>query len=164
MAQTSSDSNPLFMPFNWWALWSPHTWNPQGPTALERFSQPILPGWTFGNVITVNERNSSSPETEREIVSEESYGRQLGRLMEAVAVLIKERPQDLPPHREFDDLLELSEAIDARKKRCAASRVRRVQAELRQLRRERPDDYRRIAAEIAQDIDADSKRTDRSAA
>lgn len=61
----------------------------------------------FGNVITVTEANSTSPETEREILTKESYGRQLGRMMDAVAALIEERPKDLHGREEFDALLEV---------------------------------------------------------
>jgi hypothetical protein len=55
--------------------------------------QPILPGWVFGSVTNVTEQNSSAPDTEREIVAGQSYGRQLGRVMDALAVLIADLPE-----------------------------------------------------------------------
>ena len=126
-----------------WGWWNPQAWVPRTLT------QPILPGWTFGNVVTVNERNSRSPDTEREIVAEHSYGRQLGRVTEAVLALIEERPKDLPPKREYEQLIELHHQIEDIKLRFAAARVARLESELDGLRVESPEDYRRIAAKLA---------------
>ena len=52
--------------------------------------QPILPGWT----LNVNAFNSSAPQTEAEIVQRHSYGRQLGRIAEALAALLDDRDPD----------------------------------------------------------------------
>jgi hypothetical protein len=158
VAQATSGSASPYAPLSWWSLWSPQAWNPGLSAAPQSLTQPILPGWAVGNVITVTENNSSSPETERKIVAQESYGRQLGRLMDAVAVLIQERPEDLPKHTAFDDLLELSHSINAIKKRCAASRLKRVEADLSELKVERPDDYRRIASDMAREVEKISPR------
>jgi len=57
--------------------------------APQALNQPINPGWSFGN-ITVNNVNSSAPDVERDVVSRHSYGRQIGRLMDAVAALADE--------------------------------------------------------------------------
>jgi hypothetical protein len=129
------------------SFFDPRTWT--APFAPQALSQPILPGWTFGNVITVTEKNSRSPETEREIVAEYSYGRQLGRLTEALAALIEERPQGSPPRKSFDELMELRASIDAIKLRGAQSRLQRLESDLARLKAEAPQDYRRIAAAIA---------------
>jgi hypothetical protein len=126
----------------WW--WNPQAWAPQ------TLSQPILPGWSFGN-ITVNEQNSRSPQTEHAIVAEHSYGRQLGRLTDALVALIEERPKGLAGNKAFDDLLALRASIDAIKARSAAGRVERLEADLERLKTELPEDYRRIAAKIARD-------------
>jgi hypothetical protein len=126
-----------------WSWWNPQSWAPQTLT------QPIQPGWTFGNVITVNERNSRSPETEREIVSEHSYGRQLGRLMDAVAVLIHERPAGARGNPAFDDLMAMQALIDGIKARSTSVRLARLEGDLARLKVESPQDYRRIAAKMA---------------
>jgi hypothetical protein len=126
----------------WW--WNPQAWDPQ------RLTQPILPGWSFGN-ITVNEQNSRSPQTEQAIVAEHSYGRQLGRLTDALVALIEERPKALPGNKAFDDLFALRASIDAIKARNAAGRLERLEADLERLKIESPEDYRRIAAKIARD-------------
>lgn len=49
--------------------------------------QSINPGWTFGNIF-INSRNSPDPQTELRIVQAVSYGRQLGRNLDAVTVLV----------------------------------------------------------------------------
>ena len=72
--------------------------------APQTLVQPILPGWVFGSVTNVTEQNSSAPETEREIIAAQSYGRQLGRVMDALAVLIADLPkaeQDAKAFQEF---------------------------------------------------------------
>ena len=62
----------------WMRLWLP--WISLAPQEL---SQSINPGWILGSVV-VNQRNSSAPATEQAILAEESYGRQIGKLLEAV--------------------------------------------------------------------------------
>ena len=126
-----------------WGWWNPQAWAPRTLT------QPILPGWTFGNVISVTERNSRSPDTEREIVAEHSYGRQLGRVTEALLALIEECQKDLPRRPEFDALMQLHHQIEEIKLRFAATRVARLESELDRLKIESPDDYRRIASKLA---------------
>lgn len=69
--------------------------------------QPILPGWTFADTVNVTEENSASPETELQMVSRYSYGRQLGRVLDAVNELIAERPDtapEPPPVKDFRQL------------------------------------------------------------
>jgi hypothetical protein len=126
----------------WW--WNPQAWAPQTLT------QPILPGWSFGN-ITVNEQNSHSPQTEHAIVAEHSYGRQLGRITDALVALIEERPKGLPRNKAFDELVALRASIEAIKARSAAGRLERLEADLARLKLESPEDYRRIAAKMKRD-------------
>ena len=138
-----------------WPFWGGEMWRPiVQPLAPQTLTQPIQPGWTFGNVITVTERNSSSPETEREIVAEESYGRQLGRMLAALAVLIEERPETGETPKALEDLLELRDRIERIKLRTAAERLERIECDLARLKAELPDDYYRIAARLARDADA----------
>lgn len=137
----------VYSPEWWWSFWSSQA---KGAVAPQSVTQPILPGWTFGNMITVTESNSKSPETERAIVAEHSYGRELGRLMDAVAALIAERPKDGPRPRAFDDLLELRKSIEKIK---SGFRTERVEADLAKLKVERPEDYRRIASTMAHEVE-----------
>ena len=64
--------------------------------APQHLQQSILP-WTFGALV-VNETNSSNPAAERAIVRKKSYGRQLGRISDAIEFLIKQTgaKDDLP--------------------------------------------------------------------
>jgi hypothetical protein len=119
--------------------------------APQSLVQPILPGWTFGNLINVTEANSSSPETERNIVARESYGRQLGRVIDALEVLIRERPADAPQDPALDELASLGRRIREIKMQSRASRVERIEADLARLKKECPDEYRRIASSLTSD-------------
>jgi hypothetical protein len=53
--------------------------------APKTLSQNILPGWSF---MTINETNSTAPETEQRILTVHSYGRQIGRMMDMLDLLI----------------------------------------------------------------------------
>ncbi len=61
--------------------------------APENLNQSILPGWSF---MTVNEGNSSAPGTEQRIVAGDSYGRQIGRMMDVMAFMLKGTPSNDP--------------------------------------------------------------------
>ena len=113
-------------PANSLSFWWP--WAP-APTSL---SQPINPGWTFGNVI-VNEQNSSAQATEMQIVAEESYGRQIGKLVDALVALIGERGTAKQPTA-MTELVALQDRVERIKTRAALRRLEQVQADLRRLR------------------------------
>jgi hypothetical protein len=76
--------------FQQWPAWM---MGPLGLLEQPTPNQPINPGWAFGNVVNVTEQNSSAPGTERDIVASISYGKQLGRITDALAALIAERPK-----------------------------------------------------------------------
>ena len=106
----------------------------QPQLAPDTLDQPILPGWTFGNSIIVNENNSSSPETERQIVAQLSYGRQLGVLTDAVLALAAQRPADAPQAQALDDLAALAQGIAGIKQQALQLRTQRLVAELAALK------------------------------
>ena len=67
--------------------------------------------------INVTEENSSSPETERKIVAEYSYGRQLGRIIDVLSELIDRWPggaPDVPSVQSFAELRDDIERIKTR--------------------------------------------------
>ena len=68
----------------WWN-WTVPPW-PWPPAAPQSLVQPINPGWSLINV-TYN--NSSAPAIERDVLQQHSYGRQIGRLMDALSVLVR---------------------------------------------------------------------------
>ena len=63
--------------------------------------QPILPGWT----LNINSINSTAPQTEVDVVSKHSYGRQLGRMSDVLELLIEERHEKTPKDKRFSDFL-----------------------------------------------------------
>ena len=90
--------------------------------------------------ININTSQAGDPALERRIVEEvASYGRQLGRLLDAVDVLIRrDTPGKLTrgDQRALDELQALRAEIDATKQRSAAGQVDRLVAEIRALRRD----------------------------
>ena len=111
-----------------WMRW----WSPWASLAPRDLTQPINSGWSFGNVI-VNQRNSSAPATEQAILAEESYGRQIGKLLEAVHALIKEKPgsADNPA---FKDIEALREKIERLKGEAAVARIDQLRRDLELLK------------------------------
>jgi len=124
------------------ALWG-WPWNLQWPSlglpgtglAPQQLWQPINPGWTFGNVI-IDNSNSSAPEVERNVVSRHSYGRQIGRLMDAVELLVKALPKATAQDPRVQDFLQLAESVREIKREGRAERLTRLREELEALKAE----------------------------
>jgi hypothetical protein len=133
-----------FWPWNWWS----------GLTAApQRLTQPILPGWTVAPVVTITGVNSSAPQTEAEVVQRHSYGRQLGRIADALQALIDERDQPAPDDRRLTAFTEMKKEIDDIKLEAAATRVDRLRADLADLKAERPAEYRRLRDALREILD-----------
>lgn len=126
----------------------PRTWFPflQWPTASTSLVQPILPGWSFGDTI-VNEKNSSSPETEAQIVAKASYGRQIGRLLDAVYELIERQDKDVDVYA-FEQLRELRDEVEKIKKKELRRRTRKLAKDFERLKKEDRDAYEQLAGEL----------------
>lgn len=108
-------------------------WFPWLPASVdERFNN----GWTFGNVY-VTQANSASPEAEREIVSRYSYGRQLGRLTDALVALAE--ASGLDGDAKVRPLIEMAGEIDALKQQAKQRRGAQLLAELKALKRDDPE-------------------------
>ncbi len=120
----------------------PASWAPQWLT------QSFNNGWTFGNIV-VSAANSGAPEVERSVVSRHSYGRQLGRLMDAVVVLAHRVP-DAADHPQIQPLLELAREIAEIKERACKGRQAELLDELRALKRSSPKAW----AELVQSVEA----------
>src|SRR5260370_9540596 len=139
----SSDSQ-LSNPPRWdWPSWMKGSMpNPLDFFAAPRnFVQPILPGWVFGSVTNITEQNSSAPETEREIIAAQSYGRQLGRVMDALAVLIADLPKEKQDTKAFQEFTKIRLEIDVIKAQAAAPRLDRIAAHLPPLKAPEPAEY-----------------------
>lgn len=116
--------------------------------APEKLEQPILP-ITFST--TINEANSSAPDTERRIVEQDSYGRQIGRLMDVVALLV-ERESQADPALSKDkcvaDLMELKARIDTEKKEARQVRQDRLVEDLLDLKRKDLATFKAVVAAV----------------
>lgn len=136
MATNGSDA---FAPFlKLLQMWTP-------VTAPQQLSQSILQGWSL---ISVNETNSAAPDTEQAVVAKASYGRQLGRLIDAVEELIRERPPAAPQHPAFEALHDLAAEVDAAKLAAATARLDRLRSDLALLRHHDPEAFERQAATL----------------
>lgn len=100
--------------------------------APQRLWQSFNNGWSFGN-LTINSQNSSAPETEQAIVAAESYGRQIGKLLDAVDMLMRLQP-DWEKTEEFKEVGDLKKRIDAVKHDMAVRRIDRLRGDLATLR------------------------------
>jgi hypothetical protein len=96
----------------------------------------------------VNETNSSAPDTEVRIAARDSYGRQLGQMLDAPVALISERPEDSPPVAAFQKLEKLKNRIDATKDEAATSRLNRICDDLLLPKEEKPNEYDRHVASL----------------
>jgi hypothetical protein len=114
--------------------------------APQQLNQPIGSGWIFANTVSVTEQNSSAPDTERRIVAEQSYGRQIGRLMDAVSELIKAQGGvDRPA---FTELEALRAEVEAIKTAAAKDRLDQIRSDLDRLKVSDPAAYDRQVAEL----------------
>jgi hypothetical protein len=125
-------------------------WRPWMSVALapQKLWQSINPGWSFGNV-TINEQNSSAPQTEQAILAHESYGRQIGKLLDAVGELIEARP-DRGENHAFVEIAKLKERIDGIKRDAAIDRIARLRGDLELLAAsDRPEDQAAFKTNLA---------------
>jgi hypothetical protein len=153
----SSDSQ-LSNPPGWdWPSWMKGSMpNPLDFFAAPRnFAQPILPGW-FGIVTNITEQNSSAPDTEREIVAAQSYGRQLGRVMDALAVVISDLPKEQQDAPAFEEFAKLRREIDGIKAQAAARRLDRIAADLATLKATKREEYERLTVTLRKALEGAS--------
>lgn len=118
--------------------------------APETLVQPILPGWTFN----INSNNSSSPQTEADVLARHSYGRQLGRISDALAALIVAQHGDKPADKRFADFLKMKREIDEVKENAAAARVEQIRKDLELLRAKNPPEYERLRSALSEALRA----------
>lgn len=100
--------------------------------APQKLMQSFNNGWSFGN-LTINSSNSSAPETEQAIVAAESYGRQIGKLLDAVALLADRQP-DAAEKEPFQEVAALKKKIDDVKHGMAVARIKQLRGDLESLR------------------------------
>jgi hypothetical protein len=115
----------------------------------QSLTQPILPGW----MITINGINSSAPQTEVEVVQRHSYGRQLGRMADALEALIEERGEGASSDERFTEFIMMKQEIDEIKLDGAATRIDQLLADLAALKAARPTEYRRLRDALRRTLD-----------
>jgi len=137
MSLDPDDFQPAQLWQRWWQMFGLRA--PLGRMPLSGdVTQDIAPALSSQlGFINIHQTRSKDPDLEQRIITEvASYGRQLGRLMEAVDVLVRrqdragltEEDQDA-----LDDLHKLALEIEAVKQQAAVERVERVVADVRQL-------------------------------
>jgi hypothetical protein len=133
-------------PSDWLRAWT--SWFPPAPQSL---NQPILPGWTLAPVLNVNSANSTAPQTEAEIVQRHSYGRQLGRISDALEALIE--LSGAAEDKRLTEFIAMKQEIDALKLDASAARIEQLIKDLAALKEARPDDYRRLRDPLRRALD-----------
>jgi hypothetical protein len=144
-------TNPSSSPSNYfgWPTWPwPHFFGHPPPAASNSFEQPINPDWTFWNLISVTEQNSSAPDTEREIVTNDSYGRQLGKVIDALVELIDRQPKATQQKSAIKELVALRDKIEKIKIESAARRLDRIAADLATLKKSDQTEYQRLVQKL----------------
>ncbi|WEY39181.1 hypothetical protein [Paraburkholderia sp. SUR17] len=130
--------------------WSTMLWPSQFAESLfaapEHLQQSIL-SWTFAGLV-VNQTNSSNPAAERAIVSKESYGKQLGRISDALNSLI--RQTDVKRDDAINEFLEIKARIDDIKHGTETTRFEAVLVDLRKLRRKNKDLFDECLRRVAE--------------
>jgi len=147
---TSSSSNPSnYFKLLGWPTWP---WPPflgqTVPAGSNSFDQPINPDWAFWNLISVTEQNSSAPGTERDIVANDSYGRQLGKVIDALVELIDRQPKETQQKTAIKELVALHDKIEKIKIQSAAHRLDRIAADLATLRKGDQTEYQRLVQKL----------------
>jgi hypothetical protein len=129
---------------NGWWNWTAPPW-PWASVAPQRLDQQINPGWSLVNV-TYN--NSSAPAIERDVLQQHSYGRQIGRLMEAVSVLVERLPASAKDDPRIEDFKALADDIARIKMNARLPRLERLQQDIEALREEDPKAYAQLKASL----------------
>lgn len=117
--------------------------------APQYLTQPILQGATFN----INSQNSSAPQTEADIVGQHSYGRQLGRISDALEALIEAGGLQKSKDKRLVAFAQMKAQIDQLKLDAAEARIERLRTDLAALKSARPDEYRRLRDALKRALD-----------
>jgi len=133
MSSSPAFSSVPLTPRWWLNLLGLASWAPRN------LVQPILPGW-FDPTVIINEANSSAPPTEAAILEAHSYGRQLGRISDAVEALI-EKAKLAGNDRRISDFKKMEKEIVDIKRRASQASARRILADLASLKDSNEEEY-----------------------
>lgn len=127
---------------NAWWNWTVPPW-PWPPAAPQSLVQPINPGWSL---INVTNNNSSAPAIERDVLQQHSYGRQIGRLMDALSVLVERLPASVMDDQRIEDFVALAKEVAQIKENARLPRLERLRKDIEALRQEDPKGYAQLKA------------------
>lgn len=122
-------------------FWRPWLQPPPGAVV-----QPILPGWT----LNINSNNSSAPQTEINAVAKHSYGRQIGRISDALRALLLEQHRNTPKTGPFGEFLSMWEDIEWVKTESATARLEQISSDLALLKNKEHAEYVRLRDALRQ--------------
>jgi hypothetical protein len=134
----STTANP-FGAFNIADFW--RSWLQLAPNTL---AQPILTGWR----VNLNSNNGSAPQTEVDVVAEHSYGRQIGRISDALRELIHDQHPDPQKPGPFGDFMSMWDDIEKIKAKSAAARLAHAAADLTLVKERDPKAYAQLRADL----------------
>ncbi|MEJ8854260.1 hypothetical protein WKW79_06755 [Variovorax robiniae] len=129
--------------------WNPtDVWRQWLQLAPNSLVQPILPV-TFN----INSNNSTAPQTEANVVAVHSYGRQIGRISDALrALILAEHPT--PAEREpFADFLAMWDEIEQVKTGSATARLEQIASDLALLKKKDREEFKRVRDAMQQALD-----------
>jgi len=128
----------------WWG-WPMQPWN-WPALAPQQLNQPVNPGWSFGNLVSVTNVNSSAPDIELDVLQQHSYGRQIGRLMDAVSALTQRLPAAAQRDPRIAGFEALARDVERIKRRARLPRLQRLRDEIEELQRSDPHAYEQLRA------------------
>jgi hypothetical protein len=129
---------------------SMRAWQSLAQGSLLSYDEPILPGWT----INIDSNNSSSPAMERDVLQVASYGKQIGRLSDAVAALVALQPKEEQAKAPFKAFADLQHDVARVKLQGIERRVARMAADLAHLKSRDHPKFVELAAQLDAVIDA----------
>lgn len=132
--------------FPGWSAGQLWPWMQLAPTTLV---QPIVTAGT----ITINGSNSTAPQTEADVLARHSYGRQIGRISDALHALILELHPTPPRTEPLRDFMEMWDEVEQVKADSARSRLDQVVADLALLNKKNPGEYQRLRSALRSALD-----------
>jgi hypothetical protein len=142
-----------FDPFGMWR-WATELHAPLSGAVNQAFQASLLHSLGQLGLVNINMAAAGDPALERRVVEQvASYGRQLGWVVDALDVLVRDRRDEAPePGDEdaLDQLQTLRAEVEALKRREAAERLDALVAQIRLLRGD-PQVRARLRAALADD-------------
>lgn len=130
-----------------WRQWAELLQASAGPApAGGGFVQPILPGWSMN----INSHNSSAPQTEADVLAVHSYGRQIGRIADALHALLQERAGQPHDPQALQDFGTMWQEVERVKTDGARQRLAGLASDLDRLARHDRPAYERLRGELQQ--------------